>query len=134
MPLATLIAEMLRSGKVTVSANNVEALEIRAHNKQIDVNSVNKDILKETLTAAQGNEGRGIRNALEQIKSAQSTLGMFRDVAEELSAAGITVTLSYKGDLVATIGSKAKPKLSSIITGTKAIEINSTRKLVELDL
>jgi hypothetical protein len=57
---------------------------------------------------------------------------MLKDVAEELSDAGITVTLSYKGGVVVTMGSEAKPKLSSVVTGTKAIEINSPRKLVEL--
>lgn len=131
MPLATLIAEMLKSGKVTVSSNNVEALEITADNKQIDVNSINKEFIKQTLAAARGNKSKG---AVGLIKSARSTLGMLKDVAEELSEAGITVTLSYKGDLVATMGSKAKPNLSSVITGTKAIEINSPRKLVELGL
>ena len=131
MTFVASIAEILKSGKVTVSANNVEALEIKAANKQIDVNSIDKDFIKQTLAATRGEKSRGIGG---QIKSARSTLGMLRDVAEELSEAGTTVTLSYKGDLVATIGSKAHPKLSSIITGTKAIEINSPRKLVELGL
>ncbi|MCW4004186.1 MAG: hypothetical protein NWE95_09790 [Candidatus Bathyarchaeota archaeon] len=131
MPLATFIAEMLKSGKITVSANNVEAVEITADNKQIDVNSVNKDFIKQTLAATRGNKSKG---TVGLIKSARSTLGMLKDVAEELSEAGITVTLSYKGDLVATMGSKAKPKLSSVVTGTKALEINSPRKLLELGL
>jgi hypothetical protein len=61
-------------------------------------------------------------------------LSQLREVAEELSEAGITVTLSYKGDVVATMGSQAKPKLSSAATRTKAIEINNPRKLIELGI
>jgi hypothetical protein len=57
---------------------------------------------------------------------------LLKVAAEELSAAGLTVTLSYKGSVVVTLGSEANPKLSSMATGTKAIEINSTRKLMEL--
>jgi hypothetical protein len=138
MPLATLIAEMLKSGKVTVSTNNVEALEITAANKKININAVNKKFLKETLAATREENSEGIRGSIRgrvgQIKSARSSLGMLKDVAEELSEAGITVTLSYKGDLVVTMGSQASPKLSSIATGTKAIEINSLRKLVEMGI
>jgi DNA uptake protein ComE-like DNA-binding protein len=138
MPLATLIAEMLKSGKVTVSTNNVEALEITAANKKININAVNKEFLKETLAATREENSGGIRGSIRgrvgQIKSARSSLGMLKDVAEELSEAGITVTLSYKGDLVVTMGSQASPKLSSIATGTKAIEINSLRKLVEMGI
>ena len=67
----------------------------------------------------------------EKRKHAEMAL---EEVAEELSNAGVTVTLSYKGDLVATLGSQAKPKLSSILTGTRSIEINNPIKLIELGL
>jgi hypothetical protein len=138
MPLATLIGEMLKSGKVTVSANNVEALEITAADKKININAVNKEFLKETLAATREEKSEGIRGSIRGpvglIKSARSSLGMLKDVAEELSEAGITVTLSYKGDVVVTMGSQASPKLSSVATGTKSIEINSLRKLVEMGI
>ena len=139
MPLATSLAEMLTSGKVTVSINNVEALEIKAANKKIDINALNKEFLKQTLAAARdGKKSTGtlehIKATVDQIKTAQSSLSQLKEVAEELSEVGITVTLSYKGDVVVTMGSQAKPKLSSSATGTKAIEINSPRKLIELSI
>jgi hypothetical protein len=139
MPLATSLAEMLTSGKVTVSINNVEALEIKAANKKIDINALNKEFLKQTLAAARdGKKSKGtlerIKATVVQIKTAQSSLSQLKEVAEELSEVGITVTLSYKGDVVVTMGSQAKPKLSSSATGTKAIEINSPRKLIELSI
>jgi hypothetical protein len=76
----------------------------------------------------------GIKGTVGQIRNARGSLELLKDAAEELSDAGITVTLSYKGSVVVTLGSQANPKLSSIATGTKAIEINSTRKLMELGL
>ncbi len=139
MPLSTILGEMLKSGKVTVSANNVEALEITAADKKIDIEALNKEFLKDTLAGTRkGEKSKGIRESIKgtvgQIKAARSSLGMIKGVAEELSEAGITVTLSYKGDVVVTMGSDANPKFSSVATGTKAIEINSPRKLVELGI
>jgi hypothetical protein len=122
---------MLKSGKVTVSVNNKDAVEIKAEDKKINISALDKTIVKETLTAARDKKSNGI---LGQINSARTGLSMLKDVAEELSDAGLTVTLSYGGGVVVTLGSEAKPKLSSIVTGTKAIEINSPRKLVELGI
>ncbi|MCW3995597.1 MAG: hypothetical protein NWE98_05550 [Candidatus Bathyarchaeota archaeon] len=124
-----IIAGMIKSGKIKVSSKNVDALEITAANQKIDVNAIDKAIFKETLAATRRGKGKG---TLSQLKTIQSSLGMARDAAEELAAAGITITLSYKGDAVVTMGSQANPKLSSLATGTKAIEINRPLKLIEL--
>jgi hypothetical protein len=132
MPLATILSEILESGKITVSTNNVDSIKIRVADKKIEINAVNKIIVKEALKATRKKEGN--KGILRSIKLVQSNLGMLKEVAEELSDAGVTVTLSYKGDLVATLGSQAKPKISSIATGTKAIEINNPFKLIELGL
>lgn len=137
MCFATVIGEMLESGKVTVSANNVEAIEIKAANKKIEINAIDKKFLKQALAATRdGKKSKGtldrIKGTVGQIKTARNMLGQLKEVAEELSEAGITVTLSYRGDVVVIMGSQAKPKLSSAVTGTKAIEINSPRKLIEL--
>ncbi|MCW3999929.1 MAG: hypothetical protein NWE93_06800 [Candidatus Bathyarchaeota archaeon] len=137
MPLAALLGEMLKSGKVTLSQGNVAALEIKAADNKIDITALNKEFVKDTLAAARGTRKKqglagSITGTVDQIKSARSNLSMLRGVAEELSEAGVTVTLSYKDDVVVTVGSGAKPKLSSAVTGTKAIEINNPRKLIEL--
>ncbi len=139
MSLATVIAEMIESGKVTVSTSKFEALEINAANKKIEINALNKEFLKQVLVAARdGKKSKGtldsVKETVGQIETARSSLGQLKGVAEELSEVGITVTLSYKGDVVVTMGSKAKPKLSSAVTGTKAIEINSPRKLIGLGI
>jgi hypothetical protein len=139
MSFATVIGEMLESGKVTVSANNIESIEIKAADKKIEINALDKKIIKQALAASRGaKESEGtletIKGAVGQIKTARYRLAQLKEVAEELSEAGITVKLLYRGNVVVTMGSQAKPKLSSAATGTKAIEINSPRKLIELGI
>ncbi|MCL2476186.1 hypothetical protein [Candidatus Bathycorpusculum sp.] len=136
MSLVAVLADMLKSGKVTVSANNTEALKIEALDKKIEIEALNKDIIKDTLAATtQGTEkNKGLTGVFGQLGSARNSLGMLKEVAEDLAKSGITVTLTYKDSVVVTLGSEATPKLSSIVTGTKAIEINSPLKLIELGI
>jgi hypothetical protein len=139
MPLASILGEILKSGKVTVSKGDTEALEINVANKKIDVKALDKGFVKSAMAAARGEEeAKGIRQnlrgAINQLKSARGELIMLKDVAEELADAGITVTLSYENKVVVTIGSEADPKFSKAATGTKAIEINSPLKLLELGI
>ena len=137
MQLTTALAEMLKSGRIVVSRNNVEALEIKAAEKKIDVTALDKKFVKDTLSAAQDGAGKGkgpIEKSVSLLRNARDGLGLLKDAAEDLSSAGITVTLSYKGGAVVTLGSEANPKLSRFATGTKAIEVNSARKLLELGI
>ncbi len=139
MQLVDLVGQILQSGKVTVFTNDIKDAEITIANKKIDVNAVNKEFIKDALASIRKSDRKeGIRERIKEsvsgIKNATNTLDMFKEVAKELRDAGITVTFSYEGDTVVTIGSDANPKISSFATGTKAIEINSTRKLIELGL
>ena len=134
-----MIGDIVKSGKVTVSAKNVEALEITAANKKIDVKALDKEFIKEALEAAMREKkdkgiGASIKGAVGQIKTARSSLDMLKEVAEELKEAGVTVTLTYKNDVVVTLGLEANAKFSRVATGTKAIEINSPKKLAELGI
>ena len=139
MPLASFLGEILKSGKVTITANAIETLEINASDKKIDVKALDKDFIKGTIVAIKGTEDdksihQSIKNTVSQIKTARSSLNMLKGVAEELSSAGITVTLSYKDKVVVTLGSEANPKLSKVATGTRSIEYNSARRLFELGM
>ncbi len=139
MPFASFLGEIVKSGKVTFSKGNVEALEITAADKKIDVKALNKEIVKDAIAAARGTpEGKGvgaaIKGTIKQIKTAQSSIGLLKEMAEDLSQAGITVTLTYKNSVVVTLGADANPKFSEVATGTKAIEVNSPRKLIELGI
>ncbi len=136
MSLATL-AGLVKSGKVTVSTKGKEELEITAANRRIDVNAEDKELIKEVISAVR--ETGGKRSIVETIKDAPNTIEALADmrelvaeIAEELKQAGITVTLSYKGDRVVTVGAQANSKISRLITTTKALEINNLPKLIEM--
>jgi hypothetical protein len=118
--LPTQLGHIIKSGAVALSTRNKEALKMKAENNRIDIDAIDKEFLKDVV----GNmgDGKSIGNRINQLK----------DLAAELQNEGLTITISIKGDLVITIGSDAKPKISQIITRTNAIEINNLRKLVEL--
>lgn len=123
--LPSWLGNLIVSGEVTLSTGNKEALHVKAENKKINVEAMDKEFIKDIIGSMQdGTSGHGlsIRRNLDQIKG----------IAEELRDDGLTVTVSYKGKRVVTVGADAKPKISRVVTGTNAIEINSLRKLVEL--
>ena len=118
--LPTWIGHVITSGEVTLFTDDKEALHLKAGNKKIDLDVVDKKFVKDVVGSLGGRTS--IRGRLSQIKS----------IAEELRDEELTVTVSYKGNRVVTVGADAKPKLSRVLTGTNAIEINSLRKLIEL--
>jgi len=140
LQLTTFLAESIKSGKIKVSQNNVEAVEITAQDKKIDVNAKNKEFIKDVISAASKDDGskKGLIGSIERgvgsLRSVREMQPMVKEIADDLSREGLTVTLSYKGDKVVTIGSEADSKFTRFLTGTKGIEVNSPRKLVEMGL
>jgi hypothetical protein len=118
--LPTWLGHVVKSGAVTLSTGDVEALQIKAEDNKIDVSIDSKEFLKDVIGSA--GAGGSIRSKLAQL----------RDIAGELKAEGLTVILSFKGDRLVTIGLEAKPTFSRLVTGTDAVEINNLRKLLEL--
>lgn len=143
MQLTTLLAESLKSGKIKVSQNNKETVEITAQNKKIDVNAKDKEFVKEVISSIRkGSEEqqqqKGVLGSLERgvqsLRAVRDMQPMVKEIAEDLSREGVTVTISYKGDKVVTIGSEADAKFTRFLTGTKGVEVNNPRKLVEMSL
>ena len=120
MQLPILLGHVVKSGAVTLFAGEVEALQVKAEDNKIELCVADKEFLKDVI----GSVGLGgsIRSMLAQLKS----------IAGELKDEGLTVTLSFKGDRLITIGLEAKPTFSQLVTGTNAVEINNLRKLIEL--
>jgi hypothetical protein len=118
--LPTWLGHVVKSGEVTLFTDNVEALQIKAEDNKIELSIADKKFLKDVVGSA--GSGAPIRSILAQLRS----------IAGELKDEGLTVTLSYKGDRLVTMGLEAKPKLSRVVTGTNAVEINNLRKLIEL--
>jgi hypothetical protein len=118
--LPTWLGHVVKSGEVTLFTDDAEALQIKAENNKIDFNAADKEFLKDVVGSA--GAGGSIRSKLAQL----------RDIADELKEEGLTVTFSYKGDRLVTIGAEAKPTFSRLVTRTDALEINNLRKLLEL--
>jgi hypothetical protein len=138
--LTTFLAGSIKSGKIKVSQNNAEALEITAINKKIDVNAKNTEFIKDVISSVRkdakpqkgviGTIKRGV-NGLQTVRSVQP---MVKEIAEDLQREGMTVTLSFKGNTVVTVGSEADSNFARLLLGTKGVEVNSIRKLVEMGL
>jgi hypothetical protein len=129
----------VKSGKVTVCQNDVEAFEIKAQGKRIDVNATDKEFIKEIIssaseTSSKGGVKEGIKRSVNGIKVARNMQPLLKDIVEDLCREGVTITVSYKGDKVVTIGSEANSKLTRLVTGTKGIEINNPTKLIEMSV
>jgi hypothetical protein len=118
--LSTWLGHIVKSGELILFTGDVETLQIKAENNKIDLNTANKEFLKDAV----GSTGTG--------GSIRSRLAHLKNLAEELKDEGLTVTVSYKGNRLVTLGLEAKPKLSRVATRTSAVEINNLRKLLEL--
>ena len=139
MQIVTMIGQMFESGKVTLTTKNNESIEIIAANKKIDVNLTDKEFIKDLIASVRkGSKNisstETVKESPKMVKAAKSMRETLIDTANELKQAGITITLSYKADVVATVGAQASAGISRLVTGTKAIEINSLPKLVELGI
>ena len=118
----TLLTQILKSGEINLSANNQNLFQLTIKNKEIDLNIVDNKFLKDLL---KGNtKSAPILELLKQLKT----------LAEELKNDGTTITVSYKGEIILTIGSNAKAQFSQLITRTKKVEINNLRKLIQISL
>jgi len=120
--LPTWLSHVVKSGEVTLFTGEEEALQVKAEDNKIELSVASKEFLKDVVDSAGG--GASIRSKLAQLK----------DIAGELKDEGLTITLSYRGDILVTIGSEAKPKFSRLVTRTDAVEINNLRKLLELSV
>jgi hypothetical protein len=139
MQIVTMMGQMLESGKLTLSTNNKEDLEVIAVNKRIDVNLKDTEFIKDLITRVrQGAKNistvESDKDSPQAVKTTMNMRETLIDTANELKQAGITITLSYKANLVATVGAQASAGISRLVTGTKAIEINSLPKLIELGI
>ena len=119
MQLPTLLSQIIKSGQITISTGEVEALQIKAEDNKIEISIIDKEFFKDVL----GSTGGG---------TIWGKLGQLKSIASELKDEKLTVTVSYQKDRLVTIGSAANPKFSRLVTRTDAVEINNLRKVIEL--
>ena len=139
MQPATLLLEVLKSGKVTISQNNKPAIVVNVGNKKIDIDAKDKAFIKELISSStEGTANKGITETLKRsihiAKEVRKMRPLVKEMAEDLCREGITVTVSYQGDRVMTVGSEAESKFTRFVTGTKGIEINRPFKLAKIGI
>jgi membrane-bound lytic murein transglycosylase MltF len=115
----TLLSQILKSGKIKISTNNQKLINLTIKDKVIDLNIIEKKILKKFKDSTKN------KSFLKLVKN-------FKVLAAELDNQEVTITLSYQGETVLTIGSDAKANFSNLISRTKRIEINDLRKLIQI--
>ena len=116
------LVHALKSGEASLFTDGMKTLQLKVENKKIDVNLMNKELLKDILRV--GVEAKG--------KSPLGRLTQLKNIAKELKRDGLTITISHKGCILLTLGSGANPTLSQVVTRTNAIEINNLSKLIRL--
>ena len=117
----TLIANMLKSGTIDISANKENLFRLTATTNEIDINILNKKFVKHLFEDA------------EKLSSFRHLLASLKNLARDLRNQKTTVTISFNGEKLITMGSDAKPRFSKFLTRTTDIEINSLRKLIKLE-
>ena len=121
MQTLALITSMLKSGTINISANEEKLFQLTSKNNIIDVNILNKKFVKE------------LAKDTEKLSFFRHLLASLRNLAGELRNQETTVTLSFKGEKVITLGSDAKPRFSNFLTRTTDIEINSLKRLIKIE-
>ncbi len=134
-----MLVETLKSGKITVSQNDKPAVEVNISEKKIDADILDKEFVKEIISSARGaSTKKGVRESIHRgvdtLREARKTQPLVKEMVEDLCNEGVTITVSYKGNRVVTVGSEANSKLTRLVTGTKGVEINSPRKLAEMGI
>ncbi|HSV48925.1 MAG TPA: hypothetical protein VLH35_01290 [Candidatus Acidoferrales bacterium] len=129
----------MKSGKITISQNNKPAVKVNISERKIDADIVDKEFVKEIIASARGaSTQKGaretIRRGVDTLRELRKSQPAMKELVEDLCREGVTLTLSYKGSRVITVGSEANSKFTRLVTGTKGIEINSPRKLAEIGI
>ncbi len=111
---------MLKSGAINLSADNENLFQLIAKDDKIDFNILNNRFLNELIK-----DNKKLSSVRYLIKS-------LKVLAKELRNHGTTITISYMGEKIITMGSDAKPKFSHSLTRTTDFEINNLKRLIQL--
>ncbi len=122
LQIAKLLVHTLKEGTITLKIDGVENIQLQIENNKLNLNFIQKDELKTLLELQAEIKQESILKKLQTLKN----------LAEQLEQEGSTITVSYKGQTLLTLGCEAKPTLSQIATRTNAIEINNLIELMKL--
>ena len=113
------------SGRVVLFTGDLEVLKVNLTSKQIAVDVEDKAFIKRVIKMRGEIIPKSPTAKTGEKQKSPSPLAILKTVAETLKNNGITVTVSYQGHRIATLGEDAKPTLLQLVTKTKAVALNS---------
>jgi hypothetical protein len=120
------------SGKVVLSTGDLKVLKVDLTSKHIDVNVEDKNFVKRIIAMRDQLASKPQNGEDDEAPQVGKTLAMVRTVVEALCKQGITITVSYKGHRIATVGAEAKPILLHHILKTKGVALNSLYTAIKM--
>jgi len=122
MPIPSWPLQILKSGGVSVLKDGKKILQLKIEENVIDVSLEEIGLAGDLLKTGAKPEDRSIRAMLKEQKN----------FAERLKKDGLTITVSHKGKVALKLGADANPSLTRLLTFSKAIEIKSMAKLIQI--
>jgi hypothetical protein len=113
------------SGTVLLSTGDLKVLKVNLTSKKIEIDIEDKTFVKRIIAMRDQLTPKLPKEPNTEQKKTSSPLGILKTVAETLKTRGITLTVSYRGHRIVTIGAEAKPTLLQAITKTRAVALNS---------
>jgi len=120
------------SGRVLISTGDLEVLRIKVMDRRLDVAVEDKQFLKRVIKLRNEITPKNLQVEKKKGGKKSNPLAMIRTVAETSKKLGITLTVSYKGRRIATLGADAKPTLLQLVTKTRALAINSVFTAIKM--
>jgi hypothetical protein len=122
-------------GQVLLWTGDLQVLQVDLSSTRIDVDLRDRAFVKrliamrDQLTPKLPGAGEAEADNPPQIGNALSTA---KKVADALSNRGVTVTVSYRGRRIATIGAEAHSTLLQLVTKTRRIALNNLVAAIRL--
>jgi hypothetical protein len=114
------LAEILKSvqGKITIDVQDKQVLSICLEGNRVVLDVSDASI----FGTAESNSSIGLFDGLKKAKK----------IGETLNSNGITISILRKGKKALSLGRDAKPTLSTLLTRTDNIQVDSVRQVTKL--
>ena len=123
---------IFESGKIFLRSGSLKLLQVQITSKTIDVNLEDKELIRRALKFRSTSSPAPNETEKKKQKTSSSSLQTLRTLAEALSSRGITLTISYQGSRLITIGADANSTLLQMVTKTRKVAINNVIKLAQM--
>ena len=115
-----VLAEILKrvQGKITIDVQDKQVLSVYLEGNRIVLDVSDASI----FGTAESDTSIGLFDGLKTAKK----------IGETLNSKGITLSILRKGKKALSLGRDAKPTLSTLVTGTDDIQVDSIRQVTKL--